>query len=257
MLALMTPSKTMDFEQPLPIAVAPTRPLFLEESQALRRELRLLSSANIQSLMKVSGVLAEATVALYATQTASKPALWAYVGDVYKGFQARTLSVKGAEWAQTHLIIPSGLYGLLRPFDAICGYRLEMKTPLVGENHANLPQFWGEKLGSYTENHADGELLILSSQEYAKTIQPFLSAHTRVVTPAFVDKKPSGKEEQVAIYNKLMRGVMARWIVDERIDNLVDITAFSAHGYRYSAGRSTPEKPVFYRPTMIPLILDK
>lgn len=255
MLTLLTPSKTMDFTSALPIAVRPTQPLFYDEAQTLRVAVQQLTASDIQTLMKVSQPLALATQQLYANEPLAKPALWAYVGDVYKGFQAQTLSVDAAEWAQSHLLIPSGLYGLLRPFDAIAGYRLEMKAPLRVNGQRNLYDFWSDKLGRYIETHAAGQLLILSSQEYAKTIEPYLSAQTQVVTPAFIDRKPNGQEQQVAIYNKMMRGVMARWIVDERITSLDDTLGFAAHGYRFSPERSMGNAPVFYRPQMTPLQL--
>lgn len=253
MLTLLTPSKTMDFTSPVPIAITPTQPLFLNESRQLREVLQNLSVGEIQALMNVSQPLAAATQQKFIDAPRYKAALWAYVGDVYKGFQATTLGREASEWAHHHLLIPSGLYGLVRPFDEISAYRLEMKAPLAVGVSRHLYEFWAAKLGSYMEANADGQVLILSSQEYAKTIVPYLSPTTRVVTPAFIDKKPNGVESQIAIYNKMMRGVMARWIVDERIDSLTDIMAFTGHSYAYSAERSTPDKPVFYRSHMTPL----
>lgn len=185
----------MDFTSALPLAIEPTVPLFFDESQVLRQTLGTLSPRDMQALMKVSAALAFATWQLFHQQTPPKPALWAYVGDVYKGFHAHSLDTQAAEWTQSHLLIPSGLYGLLRPFDAISGYRLEMKTPVMVDKQCNLVQFWSNKLGAYVESRAAGQLLILSSQEYAKTIVPYLSSQTQIVTPAFIDKKPNGKEE--------------------------------------------------------------
>jgi cytoplasmic iron level regulating protein YaaA (DUF328/UPF0246 family) len=254
MLTLLTPSKTMDVTSPMPIAVRATQPLFLSESRELRGALKKLSVGDIQTLMNVSQPLATAVRQKFMVTSPLKPALWAYVGDVYKGFQAPTLSGDDALWAQQHLLIPSGLYGLLRPFDEISTYRLEMKAPLAIDKFHNLYEFWANKLGNYMEANADGQVLVLSSQEYAKSITPYLSSTTRIVTPAFIDRKPSGVESQVAIYNKMMRGVMARWIVDEQIDTLEDITAFTGHEYAYSPERSTPNKPVFYREVMRPLV---
>jgi len=256
MLTLLTPSKTMDFTSPVPITITPTQPLFLNESRQLRKVLQNLSVGEIQTLMNVSQPLAVATQQKFIDTPRYKAALWAYVGDVYKGFQATTLSREASEWAQHHLLIPSGLYGLVRPFDEISAYRLEMKAPLAVGTSRHLYDFWAAKLGSYMEANAGGQVLILSSQEYAKTIVPYLSPTTHVVTPAFIDKKPNGVESQIAIYNKMMRGVMARWIVDERIDALEDITGFTGHEYAYSPERSTPNKPVFYRQVMRPLVFE-
>jgi cytoplasmic iron level regulating protein YaaA (DUF328/UPF0246 family) len=254
MLTLLTPSKTMDFDSPLLIDVISTTPIFLTEATQLRETLKKLSARDIQALMKVSQPLALATHQKIAGADQRKVALWAYVGDVYKGFQAASLDAPSAEWAQSHLLIPSGLYGLLRPLDEIQAYRLEMKAALQTGDSMNLYDFWGDKLGAYIETHARGQLLILSSQEYARTIVPYLASTTRVVTPAFIDKKPNGNEEQVAIYNKMMRGVMARWIVDQRIDDLAEVTTFTAHDYRYSPERSAAARPVFYREIMKPLV---
>ena len=253
MLTLLTPSKTMDVTSPAPVTVRATQPLFLNESGELRAVLQKLSVNDIQMLMNVSQALALTTQQKFAVTSQLKPALWAYVGDVYKGFQAATLGEPAAIWAQQHLLIPSGLYGLLRPFDEISTYRLEMKAALTVGDARNLYEFWAHKLGDYMEAHAQGQVLILSSQEYAKTIVPYLLPSTRVVTPAFIDKKPNGTESQIAIYNKMMRGVMGRWIVDQRINNLDDVPQFSGHGYSYSAERSTANQPVFYRSYMTPL----
>lgn len=255
MLSLLTPSKTMDFSTPLPVTIDTTAPLFFEESEQLRYALRRLSVSELREHMKISISLAQVTRAnIQQSSTPEKPALWAYVGDVYKGFRAQTLDVEGAKWAQQHLLIPSGLYGLLRPFDRISAYRLEMKTALVVGSNRQLYEFWGSKLGQYMRDSGEREILILSSFEYAKAITPYLAPDTQVVTPAFIDCRSNGQETQVAIYNKMMRGVMARWIVDQRIDSLDAIVSFSGHGYRYSPERSTPDRPVYFRSVMTPLI---
>lgn len=243
----------MDVTSPVPIAIRSTQPLFLSESGKLRSVLQNYSVSDIQTLMSVSQPLAVATQQKFVVMSQLKPALWAYVGDVYKGFQATTLDEVTAMWAQDHLLIPSGLYGLLRPFDEISMYRLEMKAALTVGDARNLYEFWTHKLGTYIETHAEGQVLILSSQEYAKTIVPYLSPSTRVVTPAFIDKKTNGSEAQVAIYNKMMRGVMARWIVDQQIDTLDETLRFTDHNYHYSPERSAADRPVFYRSHMTPL----
>jgi cytoplasmic iron level regulating protein YaaA (DUF328/UPF0246 family) len=187
---------------------------------------------------------------------AAKQAFWAYDGDVFKGVQAKTMTAQDAVFAQDHILVPSGLYGLVRPYDMISPYRLEMKAKLSIGKAVNLYEFWGDRLGKYVDAHADKEVLMLSSYEYARTILPFVTPTTRIVTPAFIDTKPNGKEEQIAIYNKMMRGVMGRWVIDNRVDSLDDITAFKAHGYSFSPERSTDDKPVFYRPVMTPLKFD-
>lgn len=254
MITILTPSKTMDFMRPAPAYVEPTSPVFYKQAGELRTLIAGYDAATVISLMSVSDVLAEKVRDLYRQQI-KQPALWAYDGDVFKGVQAASLTKADALFAQAHVLVPSGLYGLVRPFDLISPYRLEMKTKLAVGKSANLYQFWGDMLGNYVQQHADHEVLMLSSYEYAKAISPHLSSATRVVTPAFIDKKPNGAESQVAIYNKMMRGVMGRWVIDQRIDSLDAIRAFTAHGYVYSKERSVPNKPAFYRGIMTPLKL--
>lgn len=252
MLTILTPSKTMDFEVPAPDFAAMTTPLFADEAVLLRSALANYSVARIATLMNVSQLLAEKTHNMFLDNS-TKQAFWAYDGDVFKGVQAKTMTADDATFAQEHVVVPSGMYGLVRPYDMISPYRLEMKAKLVVSPAKNLYEFWSDKLGKHVDSRASGEVLMLSSYEYARTIIPFVSKTTRIVTPAFIDTKPNGKEEQVAIYNKMMRGVMARWVIDNKINSLSDIMAFQAHGYTYDAERSTNDKPVFYRPVMVPL----
>lgn len=252
MLTILTPSKTMDFVTAAPHFIVATVPEFQAEADRLRSLISTLDRVVLRKLMSVSDDLALKVQDMYQKE-AAKPAFWAYDGDVFKGVQAATLTKSDALFAQKHVLVPSGLYGLVRPFDLISPYRLEMKAKLAIGEASNLYQFWDDKLGKYVEHHANHEVLMLSSYEYAKGIVPYLSRATRVVTPAFIDRKPGGVEAQVAIYNKMMRGVMGRWVIDRRIDSLEEIRAFSAHGYAYSEERSTADRPVFYREIMTPL----
>jgi len=252
MLTILTPSKTMNFTTPAPAYALASTPHFNSEATVLRARVAKLSADQVRTLMKVSDELAEKTQQMYKSPL-EKQAFWAYDGDVFKGVQASTLSEEDSAFAQTHVVVPSAIYGLVRPYDLISPYRLEMKAKLpVGESK-DLYAFWGDKLGRYVEEKAAGEILMLSSYEYARTILAHVSKMTKIVTPAFIDKKPSGKEAQVAIYNKMMRGVMARWVIDHRIDTLGAISSFTAHGYAYDAARSTELAPVFYRHHMTPL----
>ena len=242
----------MDFLTDAPAFADKTTPVFLREAEQLRGLLATYTTDEIGHLMTVSEALAVKTQDMYA-DTTTKQAFWAYDGDVFKGVQAKTLDEPAAKFAQAHVVVPSGLYGLLRPYDTISPYRLEMKAKVVVGGTKNLYEFWGDKLAKYVDSVADGEVLMLASYEDARTILPYVVPTTRIVTPAFIDRKTNGQEAQVAIYNKMMRGVMARWVIDSRIDSLTDITSFSAHGYSYDASRSTIDKPVFYRPHMSPL----
>lgn len=256
MLTILTPSKTMDFTGESPEFAAESPILFPEQATVIRNTLRIRSEEQLQQIMSISKPLAEKTAKLFA-QTVQKQALWSYVGDVFKGFQAHSIDATSADFAQKHLLVPSGMYGLVRPYDMISPYRLEMKTKVAIGEVKDLYAFWGSALGEYVNKHAEGSVLFLSSAEYIRAIQPSLSPGTRVVVPAFIDRKPDGSESQVAIYNKMMRGVMARWIVDGKIDSLEEVTRFTAHQYSYSSERSTYERPVFYRERMIPLIFSE
>ena len=148
MLTLLTPSKTMDFTTPPPDYVYPTLPPFMAQAEQLRHQLSALSLQEIKELMQVSDDLANSVVAMYCDVVHSQPAAWAYVGDVFKGFQAASLDKKTAEYAQRHLLIPSGLYGLLRPYDIIRPYRLEMKAKLSSDSFRNLYDAWDDQLGT-------------------------------------------------------------------------------------------------------------
>jgi cytoplasmic iron level regulating protein YaaA (DUF328/UPF0246 family) len=252
MLTILTPSKTMDFVSRAPSYVVATAPEFHMEADRLRSHISTYDHTALRKLMSISDDLAQKVHVMYQEEIV-KPAFWAYDGDVFKGVQAATLTESDALFAQGHVLVPSGLYGLVRPFDLISPYRLEMKAKLAIDETNNLYQFWADKLGRYVEQHANHEVLMLSSHEYARTITPYLHSDTSVVTPAFIDRKPDGTEAQVAIYNKMMRGVMGRWVIEQRVDSLSDIHLFCAHGYAYSEERSTAGRPVFYRKVMTPL----
>lgn len=245
----------MDFMTPAPDFVIPETPHFIDEARILRTVLGSYSVAEIMKTMQVSRPLAESVAVMYANDATRKPALWAYTGDVFKGFQAATLDEGTATFAQQHLLIASGLYGAVHPYDEIAPYRLEMKARIAVGQTRDIYNFWGEKVARYVEglSNLGSELCVLSSEEYAKPVTQYASSSVRIVTPAFIDRKPDGTDAQIPIYNKMMRGVMARWIMDRRIDHLEFLDEFAAHGYAYVASMSTPAKPVFYRTVMRPL----
>lgn len=249
MIVLLAPSKTMNFPS-VGESIDSTEPLFYTQAEQIVDMVRRVG--DVAALMNVSAGIAQKTVQAYerwGDQT--NPAIYAYVGDVYKGFFARTLSNENILWAQEHIRILSGLYGALRPLDRVSAYRLEMKAKLQVGEAKNLYEFWGDKVAKSVDHAADGVVCVLSSDEYAKVVTAH--AESRLVTPVFLDKKPNGKIGTVPIYSKMMRGVMARWIIDHRIDNPEDLQAFCMYGYQYSAEDSTPDKPAFYREVMTPL----
>lgn len=255
MIVLLTPSKTLDTQSVAPPYVRPTQPQFLLSAEKIRRVVRALDEASLRQYMSISASLATATKRMYEHPEIGKPALWTYSGDVYRGVVAPTLSEPAAEWAQKHVRIVSALYGLLRPYDVIDAYRLEMNASLPIDDAPTVRAFWGVALAKVVEKEANGIVLVLSSNEYAAPIVRHLSEAVRVVTPRFFDRKPNGTMGQVPIYNKQMRGVMARWMMDSRVDSLERLSDFAAHGYRYDADRSSESEPAYSRPVMQPLDL--
>lgn len=242
----------MDFATPAPGFAVPTTPIFTVEAAQIRQLLGGYDAPMIQALMKVSATLAQSVLAMYQSAE-TKPALWTYAGDVFKGVQAATISETAARFAQRHVLVPSAVYGLVRPFDAIAPYRLEMSAKLSIDGSKNLYDFWGDRLAKYVASYRQNELLVLSSKEYSKAILAHLPSDIRVVTPVFLDTKANGQVAQIPIYNKMMRGVMARWIVDRQIDSPTELVQFAGHDYHYSPERSTTDRPVFYRLHMTPL----
>ena len=255
MLILLAPSKTMDFITPLPYNIPVEQPLYIEKSKVIARTIERLDKDALASLMKISPALVDRVQEMYAKwqPKGAKPTLYTYVGDVFKGMKANEMKKTDAQWAQSHLLIMSGLYGVLRPFDLISPYRLEMKANLrVGESK-NLYDFWTNDLTRYVETHADGLVFNLSSDEYAGVVTRKLPKNVEVIFPVFYDERPSGVG-RAPIYNKMMRGVLARWMIDHKAETPEAIQAFTMHGYQYDSSRSTAMQPAFYREKMTPLI---
>lgn len=239
----------MDVSRTLPAGCHATTPGFLHEATELAT---LLRAGEIEKTMAMSDALAERTKRLYEQWGREKAAaVLVYVGDVYKGFYAETLSAEDLAWAQQNLFIMSGLYGALRPLDEISPYRLEMKAKLAVGEAKNLYEFWGGKLAELVDETAGGTIVVLSSDEYARPVTKF--SKSRLVTPVFLDNKPNGKLGTVPIYSKMMRGVLARWMIDHRVENPEDLREFTAQGYAYDAAKSTPDQPAFYRETPRPI----
>lgn len=255
MLILLAPSKTMDFTTPLPYDVPVQQPLFLDKSKVIARTIRTLSDVEISSLMKVSPAITDRVQKMYDAwqPEGEKPALYTYVGDVFKGMKANQLPKESAKWAEEHLLIMSGLYGMVRPFDRIAPYRLEMKAALNVGGARNLYEFWGNDLAKYVEERASGVVFNLSSDEYAGVVTRKLPKDVRIIFPVFYDERPGGAG-RAPIYNKMMRGVMARWMIDHRAETFEDLKGFAMHGYAYDSSRSTESEPAFYREKMTPLV---
>jgi cytoplasmic iron level regulating protein YaaA (DUF328/UPF0246 family) len=254
MLMVISPAKTLDFDSPLP-PHEPGQPAFLKESARLIKTLRGLSVQDVASLMSLSDKLAALNVARYQdwqtpfTPENARAALYAFKGDVYIGLAARQLTPDDIAYAQEHLRILSGLYGLLRPLDLIQPYRLEMGTGLATARGNDLYAFWGERISKALKEAMAGQgdkvLLNLASQEYFGAVQP-RRLGGRVVSPRFLDQK-HGEYKIISFYAKKARGLMAAWIIRNRINTVADLRAFDVEGYAYQPGQSQDDMPVFSR----------
>ncbi len=254
MLTVISPAKTLDFESP-PATEAYTQPAHLAQSRKLVRRLRELSADDLSKLMRVSDDLATLNRDRYKRwKTPFRPdnarqALFAFKGDVYIGLDAYSLQPDDLEFAQDHLRILSGLYGLLRPLDLMQPYRLEMGTRLDTDQGSNLYQFWGERITrslnqELKQSNAD-TLINLASGEYFKSIKPSL-LKADIITPAFRDYR-NGEYKFIQFFAKKARGLMARYLVDQRIDEPEGLKGFDYEGYKYNASLSSANDWVFTR----------
>lgn len=251
MLMVISPAKTLDFDTP-PVTQQHSQPRFLDDSAKLIKQLRKMSSADIASLMKLSDKLAGLNVARYESwQTPfdldnAKQAVLAFKGDVYTGLEADTLSKAGFDYAQQHLRILSGLYGVLKPLDLIQPYRLEMGTKLDNPAGKDLYAFWGSKLRVSLEQELDDEVLInLASNEYFKAIEA-KKLKARIITPVFKDWK-NGQYKMISFYAKKARGLMSRYIIDKKLKDAEKIKHFDYDGYRFNQDLSEGDNWVFTR----------
>lgn len=254
MILVLSPAKSLDFE-----TAAKTekfgQPPFLDESEVLVDQLKELEPSALASLMSLSEKLAVLNSNRFLawqrpfTPKNSKQALLAFNGDVYEGLAADTLSEEALAWADGHLRILSGLYGLLKPLDLIQPYRLEMGTKLSGSHGKNLYQFWGdkitEKLNETLATHETPLLINLASNEYFKSIKA-KQLNGEVITPVFKDRK-NGQYKVISFYAKKARGMMAAYIIKNRIEMPEQIKAFDSAGYLFSEEESTQKEWVFLR----------
>ena len=253
MFAVISPAKKLDFTQPVRGGV--TQPKLLDETAALLDETRRLSPADLTKLMKISDQLAELNYGRFQSfelpfnENNAKQAIFAFNGDTYVGFDAKTLEDDELDYAQDHLGILSGLYGLLRPRDLMQPYRLEMGTRLVNPRGKDLYAFWGSRItGAINEalsGQSDPTVINLASNEYFKSVKK-QELDGEVITPVFKELK-DGKAKVIGLMAKRARGMMARYIVDKRIENPKDLKKFTRGGYRYRASESTATEWVFMR----------
>jgi len=254
MLLLISPAKTLDYETPASTSVY-SQPDFLADSAELIDQLRTLSPSDVSSLMSISdklGVLNSNRFIewqLPFTPQNSKQAVLAFKGDVYEGMAANDLSEDDLNWANKHLRILSGLYGLLKPLDLIQPYRLEMGTRFSNQRGKNLYEFWGnkitDKINQEMAEQKSPVLINLASNEYFKSVKPKL-LNTQVITPVFKDWK-NDKYKIISFYAKKARGMMSAYIIKNQLESPGDIKLFDVAGYAFSAEQSTENEWVFLR----------
>lgn len=254
MLMVISPAKTLDFETNSSIGRS-TVPDFLNESSELIEQLRELAPADISELMKISDKLGALNFERYHhwqtpfDRKNAKQAMLAFKGDVYTGLQAESFSADDARFAQQHLRILSGLYGLLRPQDLIQPYRLEMGTRFANRRGANLYEFWDntitDALNTQLKKLKSQVLLNLASNEYFKAVKP-QALRAEVITPVFKDRK-NGQYKIISFYAKKARGLMAAYVIKQRIEDVGLIKQFDTEGYRYNNAMSSAREWVFTR----------
>ncbi|MGC9417766.1 MAG: peroxide stress protein YaaA [Rhodovulum sp.] len=253
MLVVISPAKRLDLD---PVeGVTPTAPAFQDDAVYLAGVARDLSPADLSGLMGISDTLAKLNAERFRDFAAEpcpdavKPAALAFAGDTYAGLEAGSLDEDDLAFAQDHLRILSGLYGLLRPLDAIQPYRLEMGSKLKTEKGENLYEYWGERLAvalNAAAAAAGTDVLVnCASQEYFGAVAPD-ALKLRVITPVFFEERPSGPKI-VSFFAKKARGAMARFIVERRLTDPDSLADFDTGGYRYIRDMSEPDRPVFLR----------
>jgi cytoplasmic iron level regulating protein YaaA (DUF328/UPF0246 family) len=252
MKILISPAKSLDFENPAPIEQH-SEALFLNEASKLNSKLRTLSEKEISELMSISSKLGALNWqrnqewALPFTKANAKQAVYAFKGDVYIGMDAETLPKDKSEELQGKLRILSGLYGLLKPFDLIQPYRLEMGTKLPIEAHRNLYEYWGSKITEALKQELGKEELLvnLASNEYFKAVKT-KDIQNAIVTPQFKDYK-NGKLKIISFFAKKARGMMVRYILDNNSNDLESLKGFNYGGYGFSEELSNGNDLVFIR----------
>jgi hypothetical protein len=254
MLFLLSPAKSLDYETPLGDQPH-TLPMFVPQSKELIAVLRTQSPQQIAELMSLSDKLSALNVARYlawspkATPKNARQAVLAFNGDVYDGLDAKTLTPDDLAWAQDHVCILSGLYGVLRPLDLMQPYRLEMGTRLANPGGKDLYQFWGTQIADYLNTRLRSDVspvvINLASQEYFKAVDT-KALKARVVECVFQDYS-AGQYKIVSFFAKRARGLMARYAATHRLVQPEQLRAFDLDGYAWAAAESTSERLVFRR----------
>jgi len=263
MIILLSPAKDLAIETP--VVKDATQPVLLDHSIPLVQKLKTLPAKKLSALMDLSAKLGELNKERYArwstpfTSKNARPAVFTFNGEVYRGLDARTLSSDDLRFAQHHLRILSGLYGVLRPLDLMQDYRLMMGTPFGIGKAKNLYAYWGDRitdaLKADLKKSGTPVVVNLASGEYSKAAQlPKLGV--QVITPEFRDKVGSAYKS-LQVYVKHQRGAMARYIIQHRILDAKGIMAYDHDGYRFAAEESSDTKWVFLRDKRPPLVTKK
>ena len=248
MIAVLSPAKTLDYHTPLaPLEI--TAPRFAAEAETLAAAAARLTQKKLSALMTISPALAKLNHDRFRdfAQAEKRPALFAFAGDVYVGLDAGTLEGEAVDFAQGHLRMLSGLYGLLRPLDAMRPYRLEMGTRWAPRRH-KLTDWWEGRIADLLaldlDEEGSGVILNLASKEYWAAVDGRLPPGVRVIA---VDFREGPERRFVSFHAKKARGMVARWLVEHRIQRVDDMRGFDSDGYRFDAGGSQPDRWLFVR----------
>ena len=248
MIAVLSPAKTLDYESALP-KLAPTTPRFAAEATTLAHAAAHLTQKKLAELMHISPALAKLNADRFRDfdTLPERPAMFAFAGDVYTGLEAKTLDEAAVDYAQDHVRLLSGLYGLLRPLDLMRPYRLEMGTRWAPRK-TKLTDWWGDRIAKLlvddVEAEGSGTILNLASQEYWAAAQGKLPASIRVVA---IDFREGEAQKFVSFHAKKARGMVARWLVEHRIDDIEGIKGFDSDGYAFDAAGSSDAQFRFVR----------
>jgi len=254
MITLISPAKKLDLE-PVKNPIEPTEPNLFTQTQILARTAKTKTAGDLKKLMKLSDNLAELNADRYKSfrlngrSNNAKPAALTFNGDVYGGLDAKTMSAAQMRYAQKHLRILSGLYGVLKPMDAIQPYRLEMGIKLENPRGKNLYEFWGNRIAKTLNNDVEDSkskaIVNLASNEYFKAVgKNTLSAP--IITPSFLNVK-DGQARNLMFFGKRARGLMARWIIDNKVEKIDDLSGFNIEGYKINKKLTDGHKLVFTR----------
>jgi len=248
MLTLLSPSKSVTNKE-LPIGIQSSDVLFPKTTKQLVTHLKKLSKKELQNELEVSKSLAELNFQRYLEwdRTDTRPALWLYSGDVYNGLDAFSMSKADVEYAQNHVAIVSGLFGLVRPLDGIRPYRLEMRLSYSGEWGDTLYDAWSQKITDYIEKSGETTILMCASKEYAKVVTKKLPKSINIVTPRFLQETDDGLKEK-GLFAKYARGALARYLIDNKIESVTALQKYKEDGFIYSKNLSTAKELVYIVP---------